>query len=147
MTIEAAISGLEGIVLDTAPIVYHLENNARYHGQMSRLFMACRDAGVALITSPITLSECLVHPFRMGGLALVHSYHELLTRGEGVRFWSIGEDEALRAAKLRADHNLTLADALQAAVAQASGVAAILTNDAVFKRVAGLHAVILSEVE
>jgi predicted nucleic acid-binding protein len=52
-----------------------------------------------------------------------------------------------QAANLRARHNLTLADALQVAVALSSGCDAFLTNDAALKRVEGLNVIVLDEFE
>jgi predicted nucleic acid-binding protein len=59
----------------------------------------------------------------------------------------IGEQEAALAARTRATHDLRLADAFQVAVAKRAGCQAILTNDSVFKRVAGIRALVLDELE
>ena len=51
------------------------------------------------------------------------------------------------AAKLRARHNLALADALQFAVALAANCQAFLTNDKRLKRVSELSVLVVDELE
>lgn len=60
-------------------------------------------------------------------------------------FWSA--DQAIVAADFRARYNLSLPDALQAAVALVAGCDAFLTNDAALKRVTELRVITLDEVE
>ncbi len=147
MKIEPALAGATSVFLDTAPIIYYLENNPRYHDVMEAFFRFRTTQGILLVTSPITLSECLVHPVRLGLDLLEKDYHNLIVRGEGTLFQAIGSTEALEAAHIRAAHNLTLADSIQAAVARTTGCQALLTNDPAFQRIASPRAVLLDDLE
>ena len=43
-------------------------------------------ADLEVVTSPITLSECLVHPFRLEQTEAIDQFRELLVNGPNVTF-------------------------------------------------------------
>jgi predicted nucleic acid-binding protein len=147
MRLENELRGVSRILLDTAPVVYHLERNPRYAPIMESFFRLRRARGIILVTTPITLSECLVHPFQQRLDGLVDAYHSLIVAGENTVFQGVGAVEAEEAARLRATHNLRLADAYQAAIATVADCQAILTNDRAFARLTQIRALILDDVE
>ncbi|MGI0035237.1 MAG: type II toxin-antitoxin system VapC family toxin [Nitrososphaera sp.] len=98
------------------------------------------------VTSPVTLAECLVHPYRRGDMPLAQKFRNVITAGVHTRY--VGVDAvAERAAELRARYSLTLADAFQIAAALAAGCDAFLTNDVALKRVGELAILVLNELE
>jgi predicted nucleic acid-binding protein len=146
MTLEEALRGVFSILLDTAPAVYHLENHPKYAKRMTAFF-AARDLNrIRLVTTPVTLMECLVDPIRRGTAELQASYFQLMTEGDDTMFHPVGIQEAGLAAQMRAKYDLRLADAFQAAIAIRTGCQAILTNDAAFRKVSEFRAVILDEL-
>ncbi len=147
MTIEEALRGVSAILMDSAPAIYHLERNPVYVERMASFFAARARSGILLVTSPVTLAECLVHPLRLGLAELGASYHSLIVGGADTEFHTMGEQEAAAAARVRATYDLRLADAFQVAVASQAGCQAILTNDPVFKRVRELRALVLDDLE
>jgi predicted nucleic acid-binding protein len=147
MKVDEALRGVSSILLDTAPIIYHLEGNLVYGPVMGQFFRVRADNRILLVTSPITLVECLVHPIRRALKDLEAAYHGLVVGAENTKFCPIGTGEAAEAARLRVKYNLRLADALQAAVAIGAGCQAILTNDIVFKRVTEIRALVLNDLE
>ncbi|MBM4030755.1 MAG: PIN domain-containing protein [Planctomycetes bacterium] len=147
MRIEEALDGVSAVLMDSAPAIYHLERNPIYAERMTSFFAARARRGVLIVTSPVTLAECLVHPLRLGLADLEASYHTLIVEGEDTEFHTIGEQQAACAARTRATYDLRLADAFQVAVATHAGCQAILTNDPVFKRVHDIRALILDELE
>jgi len=62
-------------------------------------------------------------------------------------FASIDQDVAHQAAELRATYNITLADALQIAVALHMGCEAFLTNDGALERVKELRVLVVEKLE
>jgi predicted nucleic acid-binding protein len=147
MRLEEALRGVSSILLDTTPAIYYIEGHPTHRSILDAFFGARRRAGILLVTSPITLAECLVHPVARGLANLTASYDRLLLRGEGTRFVPIGESEAVLAARIRASYGLRLPDALQVAVAVTAGCQAILTNDAAFHRVRDVRSLLLGELE
>ncbi|QTA91473.1 PIN domain-containing protein [Desulfonema magnum] len=98
------------------------------------------------VTSPITLSECLILPYRLNSEALEEKFSALIVSGSNMMFMPIDDSIAKQAAKLRAKYNLSLADALQIAAALAAGSDAFLTNDIALKRVRELKILVIEEI-
>lgn len=134
------------IFLDTAPVIYYVEQHPHYKAVTDVLFHSI-DQGLTTVVSPITLAECLVIPYRLGLHEIEQHFIDLILSGSNMLFVSIGPQQAQHAAQLRATYNLTLTDALQVAIALSSGCDAIVTNDVTFKRVTELQVLILNELE
>ncbi len=147
MRLEGALAGIERLFLDTAPVIYLVEQNPRYDDVVRRIFRAIDEGSIIVVTSPITLAECLVVPYRSNSTAMERQYIERITRGRNTVFTSIDEHIARHSAQLRARYQLRLADALQAAVALQAGCDAILTNDTIFSRVAELPALLVDNLQ
>lgn len=101
----------------------------------------------AELSEPLTLSECLIVPCRLGQISVQQDFADLIVHGQGVTFWPLDAGAAWRAAELRARYDLSLTDAFQIAVALASGCDAFLTNDAALKRVREITVLVLDELE
>ncbi len=146
MKIADALAGVKQLFLDTAPVIYHVEGNAVYQPMTDLVFQQIQSGMPRAVTSPVTLAECLVHPYRHGDAPLAQKFRNVITAGVHTRY--VGVDAvAESAAELRARYNLTLADAFQIAAALAAGCDAFLTNDGALKRVAELTILVLEELE
>jgi predicted nucleic acid-binding protein len=135
------------LFLDTAPVVYYVEANQRYLPLVEAVFNRLDDDLLVAVTSPVTLAEYLVAPYRLDRPDLRQTFADLITSGPNTLFVSIDEETADQAAALRARYNLTLLDAFQIAVALVAGCNAFLTNNVALKRVAELEMIVLDEVE
>lgn len=147
MTMGEALRGVSSVLLDSGPVIYHLERHPDYWDWMQSFFRIRAERGILLVTSPVTLSECLVLPIRRALDELAASYKAALLDGDHIRFRRAGEEEALRAAEVRAEHNLRLPDAFQVGVALCAGCQAILTNDAAFRRVGEPRILVLDDLQ
>ncbi len=63
------------VFLDTAPLIYFIEEHNKYHETLSTLFDLNDKGGFSFITSTITLLEVLVKPIR-DGKAVLHNNTE-----------------------------------------------------------------------
>lgn len=99
------------------------------------------------MTSPVTLAECLVVPYRQGLTQLKQDFVDVITAGENTVIAPITAEVGQQAAELRVRYNLKLPDALQVAVAIIAGCEAFLTNDVGLKRVSELRVLVLGELE
>jgi predicted nucleic acid-binding protein len=141
-----ALAGITRILVDTSPFIYFLEHHPSYYELMEQFFEVRSQQHITLITTPVTLIECLVYPIRCGMTQLVEDYRNLVMAADATEFWTIGSDEAVLAARIRAQYNLYLPDSLQIAVAIQAGCEAILTNDGSFKKVQEIRPLILDEI-
>lgn len=146
MRVEEALREVRVLFLDTAPVIYHVEGNPRYQVLTDEIFQMVQDGAVAAVTTPITLSECLVHPYRARNADLISRFRQVVTAGAHTRYQSI-DGVAEEAAELRDGSNLSLTDAIQVAAAIASGCDAFLTNDTTLRRVASPRIVVLDDLE
>lgn len=147
MRIEDALAGVSRLLIDTAPLVYAFERNPDYMLRMEHFFRLRKQQRIILVTTPITLAECLVHPIQRGMSGMVDTYRHWIVNAEDTEFWRIGAEEAELSARLRSQYNLRLADALQVATAILAGCQALLTNDDTFKRITEIRPIVLSDVE
>ena len=146
MKVNNAIQGIRRLFLDTAPIIYYVENHPNYY-ELTQVIFDGIDEGLLLgVTSPISLSECLVYPYKLGLIALAQDFIYLIVDGENINFVLIDEDIGNLAAQMRARYNLSLTDALQIATAIQSNCDAFLTNDLQLKRVNELSILGISEL-
>lgn len=141
--VEQALAGVRRLFLDTAPVIYFAERNPRYLEFLDAIFSRIDQGQVTAVTSPITLAECLVHPYRQGLPRLRDQFFDLVVNGPHTEFVPLDASIADKAASLRAEHNLTLADAFQVAAALHSGCEGFLTNDLALGRVGEVRVIVL----
>ncbi|MDY6844694.1 MAG: PIN domain-containing protein [Thermodesulfobacteriota bacterium] len=124
------INDLQGktVGLDTAPLIYFIEENAVYI-EAVRLFFEAMDKGnFAVITSTVTLLEVLVHPLRSNNKELAAEYRDILLNSRLMTL-EVSNAIAEQAAQLRAAHNIRTPDAIQISAALEAGATHFFTND------------------
>lgn len=143
MTFDEALSGVTKLGLDTAPIIYFLEENVEYLERVEPFFQAIDAGRVQAFAGVITLMEVLVKPLTTGDTDLEQKYRDILENGKNFTLCEIGAQTARAAADLRARYSLRTPDALQLAVALQQRCEAFLTNDEKLKRVTDLRVIVL----
>jgi predicted nucleic acid-binding protein len=146
MNVSGVLQSVKLLFLDTAPVIYYVEKNPRYIAVTDVVFNLIDQNVLPVVTSPITLAECLVYPYRQANRELQQRFTDVLIHGVGTRFVGIDATIGGQAAELRARYNLSLPDALQFACALSAGCDAFLSNDIALKRVLELSVVILDEL-
>jgi predicted nucleic acid-binding protein len=126
------------LLIDTAPIVYHLEGHAEFGPRFRPLFDAHAAGRVLFAVTTVTLAEVLTGPLRAGDEALARRYRAVLGSW---RMVALDADIAETAARLRATLGLKLPDAVQAASALAVNAAALVTHDRDFARLQALRVI------
>jgi predicted nucleic acid-binding protein len=142
------IAQLQGQVvgLDTAPLIYFIEQNPTYL-EMMRFFFRAFDRGeFRIVTSTVTLVEVLVYPLRQRNTILAQEYREILLNQESLTVVEVTPDIAEIAAQLRATYNLRSPDAIQMATAIHEGASFFLTNDARLPSLPGLQVLVLENL-
>lgn len=124
------------VVVDTAPIIYLLEDHPVLARRFVGLFEAAARGELAIAISTVTLAEVLVGPFQAGQEALARRYERALLAYEVV---VMDNALAVQAARLRARYRLKLPDAIQLATALEVGAASLVTHDRDYARVRGLR--------
>jgi predicted nucleic acid-binding protein len=146
MIVNEALAGVSRLFLDTAPIIYFVEENPVFSPSVNILFEQIENGAITGVASPVTLAECLVLPYRQKDIETQQQFIRLITNTENIDFVEIASEAGLQAAKLRAKYNLQLPDSLQVAVAIVTGCDAIFTNDAAFEKITELQILLLSNL-
>ena len=146
MSITDSLQGVNRLFLDTAPVIYFVEQYPQYFSLVREVFEQLRNTPLMGVVSPVNLAECLVQPYRLGQTELQQDFIELMTQNDNIEFVPFdNEILAIDAAQIRARYNLQLPDAFQIAVALAAGCEAFLTNDVTFRRVTELQVLVLDD--
>ena len=141
-TLRGAIVGL-----DTAPLIYFIEENPTYLPIVRRFFEAVDRGEFRAVTSVLTLTEVLIHPLRHGDHNLADQYRRILLHASQVMTVPVSEAIAEEAAQqLRAKHGLRTPDAIQLATAIRSGAASFLTNDSRLPTLIPLNILVLNQL-
>ena len=74
--VEALHGSIVG--LDTAPLIYFIEENPQYRDALREFFGAADRGHFRLVTSTLTLTEVLIHPLRHGNSRLAEEYRKIL---------------------------------------------------------------------
>ncbi len=147
MNLDDALQNVTRLFLDTAPIIYYVEHNPQFFASSELIFDRIENGQVTAVTSPITLAECLIFPYRASDTILAKAFTNRIVHGVNTLFMPVDEVVADKAARFRAQYNLALADALQIAVAIAASCDVFVTNDLQLKRVTDLRVLVLSEID
>ena len=123
------------VVVDSAPIIYFLEDHRTLAPRFAALFerTAAGDLGIAI--SAITLAEVLAGPIASGNEVLAETYRAALTQAQGWSVVPVTEQIAVAAARFRTKHRLRLPDAIQLATAVGTGAYALVSHDRDFRNV------------
>ena len=147
MKIAEALQGITHLFLDTAPVIYYVEEHPLFLATVTPIFDRIDSGLLIAVTSPVTLAECLVAPYRLSLIKLQQDFFDLIVHGRYTTFMPLDHEIARQAAELRALYNVTLPDALQIAAALSAGCEAFLTNDGNLDRVKELRVLVVGELE
>lgn len=147
MKIEEAFQSVNRLFLDSAPVIYYVDMNPGYSAIMDGIFDLIRAAQIRVVTSPVTLAECLILPLRDSNLSQQQLFIDIITGQDTADFVNITSEIARTAADIRARYRLQLPGAFLIATALDAGCQAFLTNDAQLKRIAELKMLLVSELE
>ena len=114
--------------LDTAPLIYFIEENPAYIETVRFFFEAMDRGDFLVVTSTVALLEVLVHPFRSNNRKLAAEYRDILLNSK-LTILEVSTSIAEQAAQLRAAHNIRTPDAIQVSAALSAGASHFLTND------------------
>ncbi|MCU0922410.1 MAG: type II toxin-antitoxin system VapC family toxin [Burkholderiaceae bacterium] len=123
------------VVVDSAPLIYLLDDHPLFAQLFLGLFELHAAGRVQIAVSCVSVAEVLTGPFKQGQDALAKRYEKALA---GFEIVPVSIDIAVTAARLRAGTGLRLPDAMQAATALEIGAVALVTHDRDFSRLQGL---------
>lgn len=147
MNINDALREVDQLYIETAPLIYYVEENPTYVAKMDAVIAVIEAKPIEVVSSVILLAELLPLPMRAGHVAIVRTYRNILFYNDQFRLLPVSLEIAEVAADIRARYNLRTPDALHVATAIVAGCDAFLTNDAAIQKVTELRVLVLDELE
>lgn len=117
------------VFVDTAPIIYFLENSSLYMKAMGNFFVKCKKEHIQIVTSTLTIEEYLVSPYSNGKMEYVDNFKKFI---EYMNIEVVDIDSVIteQGAKIRGKYKSFKAmDALQIATAIIKKCDMFFTND------------------
>lgn len=138
------------IFIDTAPIVYFLEENEYLISEnktVTRFFETIDLSTVRLVTSAVTIEEYLVFPYKENRTELILNFEEFLEEMD-FEILDINRRTAKKAAQIRGKFTSFKAlDCLQLSAAVCSDCGLFVTNDRRLKQFDGIKIAAIAELE
>ena len=134
------------VFLDTAPLIYYIEENQRYSSVLNKLFLDNSIGEFLFQTSVITLLEVLVLPMRQNEIQLVEQYQNILCNSPSIDIFDLNVEIAKQAASYRAKYGMKTPDSIQVATAVYASADYFLTNDIQLKAVKEIEVLVLDEL-
>ncbi len=123
------------VLVDSAPIIYVLEQHPRFATRFQRLFERHAAGELEFAVTTMTIAEVLTGPLGAGEEALAKRYRAVMESWQVV---TLTVEIAESAARWRAASKLKLPDAIQVASALAINADALVTHDRDFSRIRSL---------
>lgn len=127
MRLDEALEGVKRIFIDTAPVIYFVEENPDFVDVVQVVINKLIAGEIEAVIYPVTLAECMVQPIQRKDIKLQEDFVDFLLAGEPIFMVDTDTEIGYQAAYLRAKYNLKIPDALQVATAIRSGCEALLT--------------------
>jgi predicted nucleic acid-binding protein len=132
------------VYLDANAFIYWVEGDAPLAGAMRSVFAAIAAAGAGIVTSELTVAECLYKPHRDGNMAVAASYEDFFRSGEDVALLPLNGEVALAAARQGGAWGLKLADAIHFVSALEHGCGVFVTADRRFRSAPGMQVLLIA---
>jgi predicted nucleic acid-binding protein len=114
------------LLVDSAPLIYLLENNAQHAQRFAGLFEAAAASRLRVALTTVTLADVLTGPYKHGRDALARKMQAALCEYDVL---PLTASIAVDSARLRARYRLRLPDAIQLATALDINAYALVTHD------------------
>ena len=134
------------IYLDACGFIYSVERIEPYRALLEPMWQQARTGQFVIVTSELSVLETIIKPLRDEDEMLQRLFRDILNCNE-VRLAPATRALWEASAQIRATLNLRTPDALHAATSLQEGCTLFITNDSMFRRVAGLPVVVLDELK
>jgi predicted nucleic acid-binding protein len=145
MGLKSVLKNHKRLMIDTAPIIYLIEESDSYLKLIEEIFDYGKKDGNHLFSSVITLSEVLTQPIKNKRMDLVERYKDFLLSSDDFTIYSIDPLIAEKSAILRAKYDIRTPDALQLAVAIENDATIFVTNDNGLKKIKEITVLVLKD--
>ena len=105
------------IYFDTNVFIYAIEGHESHYQWLNELFQYIASNQMKVITSELTLAECLVKPIKDNNQAAVDGFKRHLQSSDSMQMCQVTREILMRSAQVRCELSLKLPDAIHMATA------------------------------
>ncbi len=147
MGIEEVLNEHTQWVIDTAPVIYYIEEHPKYLRLVDKIFPRFNSAANSIyaVSSLITLTEVLPQPLRQNDYELAKRYRDFLLKSRNFVLFPVDAPIAERAAEFRARYQYRTPDAIQLATGVEHDTMLFITNDKRLKNFSELTILVLED--
>jgi predicted nucleic acid-binding protein len=128
-----AITTSSRVYIDTNIFIYYLERSPHFFEPVKHLFEHIDSVGAQLLTSEITVAECIYRPSQLGDQKLIRAYELLFEESHEVDLVPLDGHLAKQAAMHGSQIGLKLIDSIHLVSGLQSGCDYFVSSDARFK--------------
>lgn len=139
------LQGIKRLYLDSNILIYLVEGSEAVRQPVLSTFEQIDAFDIDLVSSEITLAECLYGVFRDQDMKLGEIYKQLFSEEHFIKQIAVSREILVDAASFGGQAHLKLIDALHFATAISVGADAFLTNDKAFHTTKQMRVLQLSE--
>lgn len=132
------------VYLDTNIFIYTVEKIEPYFSFLKPLWLKVAEQKISVISSELVILETLIRPLREKDIVLENTFNNLF-KANGVQLIPVTEKVWRKAALLRAEYRLNVADAIHTATAITEKATLFISNDNEFKKLENLPFINLSD--
>ena len=134
------------IYFDTNVFIYSIEGHEEYYGWLAALFEYVSEQNIQIVTSELTLAECLVKPVKDGNTLAINAYKNHIKSNELMVVKTVSREIIIRSATVRSELGLKLPDAIHMATAMHQNCKTFVTNDRKLITPKGMDRIYLKDV-
>lgn len=123
------LSGVQRLYLDSNIFIYFIEGNNDLQEKVVRILEHSERNGIQLVTSEITVAECLYGTYRADRIDLSEKYQMIFEESDLIQLIAPTLSVSKMAARVGAQNRLKLIDAIHIASAVNGNCDALVTND------------------
>ncbi|RTZ67012.1 MAG: VapC toxin family PIN domain ribonuclease [Aquificaceae bacterium] len=117
------------IYFDTNVFIYSIDGYEEYYDVLANLFQIIAENDLLVITSELTLAECLVKPMKDGNEEAIKQFTAHIKTSDTLKVKPVSRKILIRSAKVRHQLSLKLPDAIHMATAIEQQCKTFITND------------------
>jgi len=133
------------IYFDTNVFIYSIEGHEKYYAWLQKLFNYVYAQKILIITSELTLAECLVKPVKEGNTVAIDAFKTHIKSNDAMAVKHVSREILIRSATVRSEMGLKLPDAIHMATAMSQSCKTFVTNDKKLISPEGIDRVYLSD--
>ncbi len=147
MGIDEVLNAHTKWVIDTAPVIYYIEEHPKYLRLVDKIFprLSSTANSIYAVSSLITLTEVLPQPLRQNNHGLAKRYRDFLLKSRNFVLHPVDAPIAERAAEIRAQYQYRTPDAIQLATGLEHNATLFITNDKRLKSFSELTILVLED--